>query len=140
MNFPTSSKSHHLKDYHLTFHSLIANFVQFKRSTASKTSLQALFLKPSFIDTYATSNTFKNIIKLKVERNPNTQTHNPIHRTAIPRQSKIEPQLEETSRLRGSPRRACLLTLPTPTYWTRARPFHDIRVWGGRFNNFKKMT
>jgi len=42
--------------------------------------------------------------------------------------------------LRGSPRRACLLTLPTPTYWTRARPFHDIRVWGGRFNNFKKMT
>ncbi len=22
-----------------------------------------------------------------------------------------------------------------PTEWARVRPFHDVKVWGGRFNN-----
>ncbi len=25
-----------------------------------------------------------------------------------------------------------------PTEWAVERPFHDIKVWGGRFNDFKK--
>jgi hypothetical protein len=26
----------------------------------------------------------------------------------------------------------------TPNIWARTRPFHDIKVWGGRFNDLKK--
>jgi len=25
-----------------------------------------------------------------------------------------------------------------PTYWAKVRPFHDIEVWGARFNNLKQ--
>lgn len=27
-----------------------------------------------------------------------------------------------------------------PTQWARAMPFHDNKVWGGRFNDFRKNT
>jgi hypothetical protein len=38
----------------------------------------------------------------------------------------------------GEPTRASYAT--HPTYWARARPFHDIKVWSGRFNALLKNS